>query len=289
MVAPGFLDSFEVRRWLNGVEPAWKMLDFHSFTALHHEPSTSNHAICLEANVTQTEISASAVAANTLLLLRRAAEGRGLKLTATGNLSRAVVEEMCGIIDWPGYRKDELFRYHKIIKEPDFLPLHFLRILTQTAKLLQTYRGKLIPTPLGGRILNAEQYGPLQAVLFDVVFWRLNLAYFDRYPIDTWPLTQAGVILWSLSASAHDWLPTGMLTRLCATPVIGVLESQWDFGSSAMEARILRPLVWFGLLEWRSEGRSPTELVERRLYRKTPLFDRFVKFNVQVESPDIHH
>ena len=48
----------------------------------------------------------------------------------------------------------------------------------------------------------------------------------------------------SLRASVHgaslDW---------AASPVIGVLESQWDVGSSAMEARILRPLVWFGLLE----------------------------------------
>jgi hypothetical protein len=56
-----------------------------------------------------------------------------------------------------------------------------------------------------------------------------------------------------------------------------------------MEARILRPLVWFGLLEARSEGRSPTELVERRLYRKTPVFDRFLKFDVQVEAQDIRH
>ena len=53
--------------------------------------------------------------------------------------------------------------------------------------------------------------------------------------------------------------------------------------------RILRPLVWFGLLESRSEGRSMTELVERRLYRKAPLFDRFVKFDVQIEGPDIRH
>jgi len=43
-----------------------------------------------------------------------------------------------------------------------------------------------------------------------------------------------------------------------------------------MEARILRPLWWFGLLEARSEERSATDLVTRRLYRKTPLFDRFV-------------
>jgi hypothetical protein len=289
MVAPGFPANPEVRRWLNGVEPAWTMLDFDSFNALHDEPSANNHAIRLEANLTRTEILGSAITANALLLLRRAAEGGGLKLTATGNLSRSVVEEMCGTIETPGYDKEELFRYYNVVNEPDFLPLHFIHILSQAARLLRTHRGKLIPTPLGRRMLALEQHGPLQAVLFRIALWHMNLAYFDRYPVDSWPLTQVGVILWSLSASAHDWLPRETLTRLCATPVIGVLESQWDFGSSAMEARILRPLVWFGLLEARSEGRSPSELVERRLYRKAPLFDRFVKFDVQVEGQDIRH
>jgi hypothetical protein len=56
-----------------------------------------------------------------------------------------------------------------------------------------------------------------------------------------------------------------------------------------MEARILRPLVWFGLLESRTRARSATEVVDRRLYRKVPLFDRFVKFNVQIDGPDIRH
>jgi hypothetical protein len=138
-------------------------------------------------------------------------------------------------------------------------------------------------------MLAAEQHGPLQALLFHVALWRVNLAYFDGYPLDSWPQSEVGVILWSLSASAHDWLPRETLTRLCASPVIGVLESQWDFGSSAMEARILRPLVWFGLLESRTGAKSATELVNPRLYRKTPLFDRFLKFDVQVESPDMRH
>ena len=97
-----------------------------------------------------------------------------------------------------------------------------------------------------------------------------NRAYFDGYPLDSWPQSEVGVILWSLSASAHDWPPRETLTRLCASPVIGVLEAQWDTGSSAMEARILRPLVWFGLLELRTEPRSPKEVVDRRLYRKAP-------------------
>ena len=260
------------------------MLDFDRFNALHDAPSVSNHAIRLEPDLADAEISGSAVTANALILLRRAAQTGGLKLTATGNLSRAVVEEMFGIIQAPDYDKTELLRFQKVINERDFLPLHFVRILTQTAKLIRTHRGKLVPTPLGRRLLAAEQHGPLHAVLFHIAFWRLNLAYFDGYPLDSWPLTQVGVILWSLSASAHHCLPRETLTRLCATPVIGVLESQWEFGSSAMEARILRPLVWFGLLESRTEPRSPTEVVDRRLYRKAPLFDRFVKFDVEIEG-----
>ena len=141
-----------------------------------------------------------------------------------------------------------------IIKAPpDALPLHFVRILTQTAKLVRTHSGKLIPTPLGRRMLAAEQHGPLQALLFHVALRHMNLAYFDGYPLDWWPQSEVGVILWSLSASANDWLSRETLTRLCASPIIGVLESRWDFGSSAMEARILRPLVWFGLLESRTE------------------------------------
>jgi hypothetical protein len=138
-------------------------------------------------------------------------------------------------------------------------------------------------------MLAAEQHGPLQAVLFHVAFWHLNLAYFDRYSLDSWPQGEVGIILWSLSASAHDWLPRETLTRLCTSPVIDVLEWEWDLGSSAMEARILRPLLWFGLLESRTEPRSATEVVDRRLYRKASLFDRLVKFDVQVEGSDIRH
>ena len=52
-----------------------------------------------------------------------------------------------------------------------------------------------------------------------------------------------------------------------------------------MEARILRPLIWFGLLVSRPEAR--TGAIERHLYRKTPLFDRFLKFDVQIEKPDV--
>jgi hypothetical protein len=88
-----------------------------------------------------------------------------------------------------------------------------------------------VPTPLGRRLLKAETGWAFAGDPFP----RRLLAYeprlFRSIPARYLPLTQAGVILWSLSASAHDWPPREMLTRLCTTPVIGVLESHWDFGS----------------------------------------------------------
>src|SRR5882762_8947115 len=62
MIVSGFLENPEVRRWLNGVEPAWTMLEFDSLNALRHEPSTSNHAIRLEPDLANAEISGSAIA-----------------------------------------------------------------------------------------------------------------------------------------------------------------------------------------------------------------------------------
>jgi hypothetical protein len=88
MVAPGMSANPEVRQWLNGIEPAWTMLVFDSFNTLHDEPSANNHAIRLEPHLTSNEIADSAVTVSALLLLRRAQETGGLKLTDTGNLSR---------------------------------------------------------------------------------------------------------------------------------------------------------------------------------------------------------
>ena len=66
MVGPGSLENPEVRRWLNGVKPAWTMLEFNSLNALRHEPTDSNHAIRLEPDLADAEISGSAVTANSL-------------------------------------------------------------------------------------------------------------------------------------------------------------------------------------------------------------------------------
>jgi hypothetical protein len=263
------------------------MLDLDSFRALHEEPSTGNRTIRLEPNLTDTDLSGSAVVRTALMLLQLASETGGLKLTATGNLSRGVVGQMIELIEWPGLDRDELFALNKVINEPDFLPVHFVRVLLQGTKLVRTSRGMLVPSRLGKQMLLPEGHGALQALLFHIALWHVNLGYFDRNPAETWPQTHTGVVLWSLSAAANDWLDRVTLTRLCTVPIPSVLESVWDLGTYAMDARILKPLVWFGLLESRQEG--TTGATEGRLYRKTALFDRFLKFTVQVERPATRH
>jgi hypothetical protein len=61
VVAPGFLANPEVRRWLNGVEPGWTMLEYNSFNSLRNEPSAGNRTIRLEPNLTTADLSGSAV------------------------------------------------------------------------------------------------------------------------------------------------------------------------------------------------------------------------------------
>ncbi|MGH6678900.1 MAG: hypothetical protein ACREDL_08195, partial [Bradyrhizobium sp.] len=63
----------------------------------------------------------------------------GLPLTATGNLSRAAVAEMRQLIEWPDYDQAGALQFHRVINEPDFLPLHVVRLLAQTAGLVARF------------------------------------------------------------------------------------------------------------------------------------------------------
>src|SRR5688572_5620965 len=153
MVAEDFLQDPQVRKWLDGVEPAWTLLTFDSLRALRQEPSAVATAIRIVNDLNADEIAGSAVARNTSILLQEAIERGGLPLTATDNLSRAVVAEMRELIEWPDYDQAGALSFNKVINEPDFLPLHIVRLLAEATKLVRIRRGKLVATPLGKSML----------------------------------------------------------------------------------------------------------------------------------------
>jgi hypothetical protein len=286
MVAEDFLRDPQVRQWLDGVEPAWTLLTFESLRTLRQEPSAVQTAVRIANDLSVDEVVCSPVARNTLILLRQTIERDGFSLTATGNLSRAAVAEMCKLIEWPDYDQADAFRFNKVINEPDFLPLHAVRQLAQAATLVRARHGKLVATPVGKSMLSEAGQGSLLAILFHLAFWHMDLGDFRRELLGSWPQPDAGIVLWSLSVCANDWQSTDRLTRLCTIPKPEMFSGTWDRTSYATEARILRPLLWFGLLEHRSEKIPSSRFGEYHFYRKARLFDRLLTFDVQLEPSD---
>ena len=285
MVAEDFLRDPQVRQWLGGIEPAWTLLTLDRLRALRQEPSAVQTAVRIANDLNANEVGASPIARNTLILVRQAVGRAGLPLTATGNLSRAAVAEMRKLIEWPDYDQADAFRFNKVINEPDFLPLHVVRQLAQAATLVRAQRGKLVATPLGKSMLSNARQRSLLAILFHLAFWHLDLGYFGRGLLGSWPQADAGIVLWSLSVSANDWQTSEQLTRLCTIPEPAMFSGTWDRTLYAMEVRILRSLLWFGLVEYRSEEIPDNRFAERHYYRKAALFDRLLGFDITTDTP----
>jgi hypothetical protein len=134
-------------------------------------------------------------------------------------------------------------------------------------------------------MLEDAQQGSLLAILFHIAFWRIDHSYFGRGLLGSWPQNHVGIVLWSLSVSANDWQTSEKLTRLCTIPDPAMLTESWDRSHFAIEARVLRPMLWFGLLEYRAEKESGSRIRERQLYRKAKLFDRLLAFDVEIDRP----
>ena len=105
--------------WVDGLEPTWTSLD---------------------PTVTDSLLAESAFVSNALVLLRAAAQGDGLKLTARDNLTRASVSAMRAAMHWPGCRFEEQWRSGKLLSEHHVEELRLLRALLEEAGLAASAR-----------------------------------------------------------------------------------------------------------------------------------------------------
>ena len=185
---------------------------------------------------------------------------------------------MCKLIEWPHYDRDEAFRLSKVINEPDFLPLHVVRLLAQAATLVRAKRGKLLPTPLGKSMLSDARQGSLSAILF-------HLAFF------TW--------ISDISAAACS-APGRRGHRHCAVVAIGFrrrLANPREADAAVHHTRashtvgdLRGPTPWrrdpaatvvVRLLEYHTEKIADSRFAARHYYRKAALFDRLLAFDVK--------
>ncbi len=283
MVNPGFLQQPSVISWLDGLEPAWVHINFDSYCRLNRRPEEEERAMRLATDLTADEARLAPFIAHTMTFLRLAEARDGIPLTATGNLARAVVAELADHCAWPAFDLDLLRQTSKVLDAADVWPLQLLESVAVSAGFLRRKHRKLVLTKKGLAALKSGGAGDLTARLFEIVFWQLNRAYWDGYPVPTWPQYQTGLIAWSLSVVAGTWQPPRRLARLATVPVIGVLEAKDDFSGQALELRVLRFLAFFGLLEARRQSGCTERLLAKREYRKSPFFDRFLSFDVTLE------
>ena len=71
--------------------------------------------------------------------------------------------------------KAEAFRFTKVVHEPDFFPLFFLRHLAETSKLMRRRSGFLRTTPAGRQMLDTPAQNALQGR------WCINPAEIKQY------------------------------------------------------------------------------------------------------------
>lgn len=223
------------------------------------------------------------------LLLELAVKQGGLVLTQAGFLKRADVWHVFDQTEWPGYDKATTLAMNKVINEQDAYGVFFTRVALQAAGLLRKRAGVLRATRVARTMLADEAATALLGELFQAVFWKTNLQDFDRNPLEFWPQHHAGLVLWCLSVTAHEWSSAEALVPACT--LMGTIDQPvaHDLPGFALVTRILRPLSWLGLIESRRQKRA-SGWGHDEDFRKTPHFDQMLKFKVEmIGEEEIRH
>ena len=271
----------EMSDWPGGVEPVWALLEPESARALRAEPAADNPTLRLAADLPDEAFAESAFVRNALIALELISNAFLPRFTEKGHFGRDMVASMRGAMTWPGMEATEQYRAGKALREGDVWELHLLHRLMELAGLMdgQAFLGQL--TPLGHEMREPGRRGAFQALLFRHLFWCADLsAFVETFPRGLpgrWPQEDIGVILWGLSNVSGDWQSVDTLRTLTAVRDEGVAKMHWNAEGSMFVGRVLQPLRWFGLLEYR----GPPETAEVG-WRKTPLFDRLLSFDVRL-------
>ena len=245
----------DLSKWPGGVDPVWTMLTPESVEALRAEPSAENRTLRLGSDLADKEFEHSAFVRNALVVLERTADEGWLWLTEKGNFRRDTVAALRESMTWPGMEATEQFRTGKAFREGDVWELHLLHRLVDLAGLVEGRTGLCQLTALGREMLKPGRRGVLQALLFRHAFWHADLSRFvETFPRGLqgrWPQDDVGVILWGFSNVADGWQSVDALRAMSAVRDDAVARMHWNAEGTMFVGRILGPLRWFGLLEYR--------------------------------------
>ena len=153
------------------------------------------------------------------------------------------------------------------------------------AALIKLRKGTFSLTKQGRSMLPPESAGRLYAHLFRSYFGKFNLDYGSRFSRTSGLQSAVPLLLWQMGIRAEKWISVAELADLILPPrPHGASERPGvGRGEDAFDLRhqVLKPLRGFGLLEEQPRPEAAGERypgLDDILVRKTPLFDRFIRF-----------
>jgi len=239
----------------------------------------SESAVRLDATLTGDELESSRTLYNARLFLEMLGAVGQVKATPRGNLPRVFVSRFRERMKAPKSRWS--LPEPGTVNEEDVEPLHITRILLELAGLVKRRKGIFSLTRTGEKLSTEGRAGELFATLFRVHFRRFNLEYLDGAPDVPEFQLSIGYTLYRFAQVGGEWSTPHDLAGSIVLPGVGEGFTRSPLGDPMpliVETRFLRPLEGFGLAELQEQEWAPGAPGPRDLYRKTPLFDRFLSF-----------
>lgn len=252
-----------------------------AYRLLHTDWTGTESPMVIHDSLPDSDVGEVRFVKNSRILLEAAREQDGLPATKAGNLKRKVVAEFLDTMDFDPYRVEIIHIVNKVINEHDVRPLHILRVVLEVGNLLKRTGSTFNITSHARSLLEPGKGGKFMKYLFLTYFRDFNIAYFTRGEElpeiqDTLPF-----IFYQLSLLDESWHERKSLIDRLILP--SIRDKAEELGEDLLwmdySIKVLRPLVKFNLLETRrvGEGKRYEQKVE---YRKRPLFDQFIKFNL---------
>lgn len=140
-------------------------------------------------------------------------------------------------------------------------------------------------SPLGNRLLENSRAGELNALLFRTLFREFDLRALDRGSGHPGLQQTVALSFYKLRTEARDWAFAEALAESAWMPDARDPMNAWeaenvDLRFYSFRHRVLDPLVQFGLLQKRTVP-GAERWKDRVQYRCTPLYDRFLRFEVR--------
>lgn len=234
--------------------------------------------VMLNESLGRIDLAGSPMCINAMKTLTYIQENDGITLTKSGAFYRKFVTWAADDFRWPGYEAEELYRLNKVLNEWDFLPLAIMHEVLIGARLIRRYKGKALLSQAGKR--SVGDYGALQAELFDTFFIAFDGSGHERFPIE-YDDADVAHFLGVVQNRLDDWVPVTELAGWCLPLdlITSYRFSPMQDASFYLHSRLIRPLLWLGLIEQHPDDMKRFKIEDRR-YRKTPLLDRFMSFKI---------